>query len=600
MDVKPNYCSLEQIFSENTLLMVPKYQRAYSWEKDNVEQFTSDIELLFNNFQNGRVDENHFLGGLVCVRVPNDDVLDDKIVYQLVDGQQRLSTTVLLISRLIHFLKAMKLDDQNSGIRERRVIKYRSKFIEFTAEENGKDVNFPRITLSRRDLDYFHAVVLHGVVGESDLASHKLIKGAISKIDVWLKSLFKDQSEDDVLRNSDMLFRVISSALKILMIKMSDVNDAYRLFQVINDRGRSLTAGDLLRASSLGMYDTGNIPDSEIEALENVWDAITVDGATSTDNKLIAYYNSNVGRMVRKSALFEDFNKEFFRDSADIKHEITKLSDGVNLYSLLSRGAWPYKASNLTGYQRKKLYNLVVIFKHSHCLPLLMSATKLSEKKFYQLTFFLEKFFFVFKVALDKRMGPVTKLYNSTIEKINENPSHYQVKWFLDGLREIIASKIRYSEIVSYIDGLFYVSDGDNRHIKYILSTFEENHRWLKNGNFHPVLMYKNAFKGLVDDSFIYTIEHLYPANAPEGDKNFEMEELKNKLPNLTLLYEQDNSRFRNFPFIIKKGEYLHARLNTTIELSNLDGFEKNQFLDRRELLITQFGKIFSFGVEIG
>ncbi|ELB2876074.1 DUF262 domain-containing protein, partial [Vibrio alginolyticus] len=119
MDVKPNYCSLEQVFSENTLLKVPKYQRAYSWQKDNIDQFTSDIEVLFKSFQSGATDENHFLGGVVCVRIPNKDVLDDKVVYQLVDGQQRLSTTVLLISRLIHFLKGMKLNEESSGIRER-------------------------------------------------------------------------------------------------------------------------------------------------------------------------------------------------------------------------------------------------------------------------------------------------------------------------------------------------------------------------------------------------------------------------------------------------------------------------------------------------
>ncbi|GAL18570.1 hypothetical protein JCM19235_1993 [Vibrio maritimus] len=353
MDVKPNYCSLEQVFSENTLLKVPKYQRAYSWQKDNIDQFTSDIEGLFRSFQSGSVDDNHFMGGVVCVRIPNKDVLDDKVVYQLVDGQQRLSTTVLLISRLVHFLKGMKLNEDNSGIRERRVAKYRSKFIEFVAEENGKDVNFPRITLSRRDKDYYHNVVLNDVIGDSDLASHKLIKNSVNKIDSWFKKLFKDESEEDILRSSDILFRVISSALKILMIKMSDVNDAYRLFQVINDRGRSLTAGDLLRASSLGMYDNGTRHDSDLESLENIWDSITVDGASATDNKLIAYYNAHVGKTVRKSALFEDFNKEFFKSTHDIKNEIEDLSTGVSLYQSLSKGKWPYANSHLTGYQKR-------------------------------------------------------------------------------------------------------------------------------------------------------------------------------------------------------------------------------------------------------
>ncbi|EJN3359340.1 DUF262 domain-containing protein [Vibrio alginolyticus] len=599
MDVKPNYCSLEQVFSENTLLKVPKYQRAYSWQKDNIDQFTSDIEVLFKSFQSGATDENHFLGGVVCVRIPNKDVLDDKVVYQLVDGQQRLSTTVLLISRLIHFLKGMKLNEESSGIRERRVNKYKSKFLEFISEENGKDVKFPRITLSRRDEDYYHDVVLNGVITDSELASHKLIKNAVSKIDAWFKLLFKDDNEEEILRNSDVLFRVISSALKILMIKMSDVNDAYRLFQVINDRGRSLTAGDLLRASSLGMYDNGERIDADLECLENIWDHITANGAASTDHKLIAYYNANVGKTVRKSALFEDFNKEFFQGAEDIKLQIDSLSKGVSLYQSLSKGKWPYSDSNLTGYQKKKLYNLVVIFKHTHCLPLLMSATSLKEKKFYQLVFFLEKFFFLFKVALDKRMSPVTKLYNTTIDQINSSPEKYQVKWFLDGLKIIISDKVRASEIENYLDGLFYISDGDNRHVKYILSTIEENNHWLKGNSDHPVLMYRNAFKSLVDDSFVYTLEHLYPAKAKDDEIVPDMEELKNKLPNLALLYDQDNSRFKNDKFSLKKAEYLHSRLNTTIQLEKLEDFTKDEFLARREDLIVQFKKIFTFGIGV-
>lgn len=599
MDVRPNYCSLDNIFSENTLLEVPKYQRAYSWQKDNVEQFTSDIESLFNNFQSGSTDETHFLGGVVCVRIPNDDVLDDKVVYQLVDGQQRLSTSVLLISRLIHFLREMRLDEDNSETRERRIKKYKSKFIEFIAEENGKDVNFPRITLSRRDKDFFHAVILNGKVPDSNLASHKLIKNAVVRIDAWIKNIFKDQSEEDILRNSDVLFRVMSSALKLLMIKMSDVNDAYRLFQVINDRGRSLTAGDLLRASSLGMYDRGNALDRDLEVLENIWDEITADGASSTDNKLIAYYNSNAGRMVRKSALFEEFNKEFFQKTRDIKLEIEKLSSGVSLYQSLVKGKWPYKRSNLTAYQKKKLYNLVVVFKHTHCLPLLMSATQLKERKFYQLVFFLEKFFFLFKVALDKRMSPVTKLYNESINAINSCPDNYQVKWFLIGLKRILMEKVRSSEISNYLDGLCYVSDGDNRHIKYILSNFEENYQWLMSGKKSPVFMYKHAFKGLVDDTFIYTIEHIYPANSGYLNIDNEMEEVKNRIANLTLLYDQDNSRFRNSTFKEKKHEYSKARLNTTIEIGNLGLFGKYEYNERKKHIEDRFKTIFSFGEEL-
>ncbi|ELB2875077.1 HNH endonuclease, partial [Vibrio alginolyticus] len=115
----------------------------------------------------------------------------------------------------------------------------------------------------------------------------------------------------------------------------------------------------------------------------------------------------------------------------------------------------------------------------------------------------------------------------------------------------------------------------------------------------HPVLMYRNAFKSLVDDSFVYTLEHLYPAKAKDDEIVPDMEELKNKLPNLALLYDQDNSRFKNDKFSLKKAEYLHSRLNTTIQLEKLEDFTKDEFLARREDLIVQFKKIFTFGIGV-
>src|SRR5207245_4181445 len=62
---------------------VPKYQREYSWGKKEWEQLQQDIE---------ENDPGYFMGPLVCVFDGSEKQLGDELIYQVVDGQQRLMT----------------------------------------------------------------------------------------------------------------------------------------------------------------------------------------------------------------------------------------------------------------------------------------------------------------------------------------------------------------------------------------------------------------------------------------------------------------------------------------------------------------------------
>ncbi|SFG68707.1 DUF262 domain-containing protein [Neptunomonas qingdaonensis] len=593
MEVKPNFCSMESVFSENTIFFVPKYQRSYSWERKNVKQFCDDIKALYDAHKTEGKAGQHFLGGIVSVKCKSEDELDDKVKYQLVDGQQRLSTTVILISRIVNLLEGLQLNGDASETREKRIAKYKGKFVDVVFEENGKDVSFPRMTLSKRDHLYFDDAVRNGVVASSDLKSHLLIKRCCSDIDSWLGD-FRGVDDNETLENIDVLFKVFSKSCKILIIKMKDISDAYTLFQVINDRGRSLTAGDLLRASSLGAADETGLEDEQLNELETKWDSITEKGTKSTDDKLIAYYVSNKGKGSSKTSLFEDFNKEFFDDKKNISSRIDDIDKQIKIYDLLSDGRWPYKKSMLTEYQRKKLYNLIVIFKHSHCLPLLMAASNLSEKKFYQLIYFLEKFFFVYRVAMEKRMTPVTKIYYKNIIEMRKDSGVYQVRRFVDELRGVLISKIGKSEIHSYLDEIEYEVGGDNKHLKFILSSIEESWKWLSSERKQGFVgIYKSHDRTMCPDAFAYTLEHIYPRN---GEVDPTLNPYMHKLENLTLLSGTDNENEGNKSFPEKVPAYRSSRLNMTISLCENESWDTQSLSDRKDFIRRAVIDLFMFG----
>src|SRR5205814_250305 len=86
---------------------VPKYQREYSWRRWQLEQLLNDIE---DN------DAGYFMGSIICVNDAQALGPGDEIIFEVVDGQQRLTTLSLLLAvlhlRLAEALQTYEPEDQ--------------------------------------------------------------------------------------------------------------------------------------------------------------------------------------------------------------------------------------------------------------------------------------------------------------------------------------------------------------------------------------------------------------------------------------------------------------------------------------------------------
>jgi uncharacterized protein with ParB-like and HNH nuclease domain len=89
VNINPESKKLQAIFHGlGTQYKVPRYQRDYSWTKDQIEQLWSDLTGAF------RANQDYFLGSIVVM--PEESGGDDN-VFQIVDGQQRLTTSTILL-----------------------------------------------------------------------------------------------------------------------------------------------------------------------------------------------------------------------------------------------------------------------------------------------------------------------------------------------------------------------------------------------------------------------------------------------------------------------------------------------------------------------
>ena len=144
MTVNPVFASVGRFFGREPIYKVPKYQRSYAWDKLEIEDFVKDVEICFQKRKANRTQQgNHFFGGIVSVEQQISGAVDNS-EFELVDGQQRMATFVILISAVIARYKELLVqvkassDTANEKLIERRIEELGARFIEFDQEVNRR------------------------------------------------------------------------------------------------------------------------------------------------------------------------------------------------------------------------------------------------------------------------------------------------------------------------------------------------------------------------------------------------------------------------------------------------------------------------------
>ena len=104
--------SIKALFDENDEYLIPIYQRNYAWTKTEVEQLVMDIHGYPNK------EQNYYIGTLVVF----EKVVNNKKVFETIDGQQRLTTLSILLS-------VLKNEYTDSNLTFNSLLKYESREI---------------------------------------------------------------------------------------------------------------------------------------------------------------------------------------------------------------------------------------------------------------------------------------------------------------------------------------------------------------------------------------------------------------------------------------------------------------------------------------
>ncbi|KKL58389.1 hypothetical protein LCGC14_2225870, partial [marine sediment metagenome] len=226
-------CSV--IFSKAFDFIIPSYQRPYAWTTEEAGELFDDLLGAMEEQQitdPSDVDP-YFLGNIVLIKE------EGKPHSQVVDGQQRLTTLIILFSAIVDVL---------SGDQSKAFEKYINEPGDIAEDREPK----PRLILRERDNAFFHKHI-QTPGGISQLTEESSVKFRDVELRIWENaSEFLGRLQAMDMDSVFSFAKFIVNHCYLVAVSTSNMNSAYRVFSVLNDRGLDLLPSDVLKADVIG------------------------------------------------------------------------------------------------------------------------------------------------------------------------------------------------------------------------------------------------------------------------------------------------------------------------------------------------------------
>ncbi|MDJ1501846.1 DUF262 domain-containing HNH endonuclease family protein [Xanthocytophaga agilis] len=502
---------------------IPDYQRPYLWGKEQVIDLLEDVWFATCN----QPTKEYFLGSMV-IQQTNFSAAQNYIEADLLDGQQRITTLLLIFAVLRDISTNQQLrqncnsficqeGDKFTGTPQKVRLQYLIRYLpnHFIQDIVIKDQG----TLNRADLE---------VKSEStDLTEANMAK-ALLAIHNYFGKLTTNQIEDFAV----FLFT------KVLLIYVSSDNlqDAFRLFTILNNRGVPLTNADILKAWNLGA-----IPNSNDRATyAKIWESIEGEYGNDEFDRLLSHVRSiYVKDKARENLLteFEDniYKKGFLQKGRDTFNVIKEYAQ---IYDLL------YWLNDEHDHLTNWFKNLITVMgwgipSVEWVPPLLYFYKKFGVEENSLLDTFLLK--------LDNKFSADWLLQPSLTQRINNMNAILKEIEKATSPTSVIENKNIFQIDINRLTPILENNLYDKSYARYLLFKLE---------------FLKKDHSSQFQDFKYLTIEHILPQNPDSGSQwrtDFTQEQIEHwvhKMGNLILLSRSKNSSLGNREFQDKKHKY--------------------------------------------
>lgn len=570
MKIEANDKEIQDIFSSG-YFKIPRFQRPYSWEKDEVENFWEDITK--------NKDDNYFIGSMVVFQ-------SAKPYFGIVDGQQRLTTITIILSVIRDSFIKLKQDNLARGIH---------KYIEKANVDNEDEF----ILNSETSFPFLQGVIqsykkdnIKDEIGveESNLQNaYSLIKSKlltlIPQIELYDDKqidLFNDTKDNPIQKLKDIRDKIL--ALKLVFIQLDNEDDAYLIFETLNARGRDLKTSDLVKNLFLKKLRSSN---SRYDSAKISWNSLVSKfdndiGEQTLDNYLLHYWLSE-HKYITDKKLFPEIKSTLGDDNQKAESllgTIIKTADYYKQITYPNSVEWAKQELKI-----KTIFENINLFKVKQQSSMTLSLTrawrenKITMKMLKSALEKIEYFHFVFNAITSQRSsGVIATTYSDHAIKLTAAKSHDQIQSIFKSLFNSLESKLpSFEEFYVNFAELNYLSNKTRNKgvIKYILSK-----------------QLGEAISGLNINHHLLTIEHYIPESSL---KNGVSADIIGSIGNLILVDEVTNNNILKNSAIEEKYKILNKNGYPLIQTYiNNSSWGEQEVKERTEFIAKQLYEMIS------
>lgn len=489
---------------ESGIFVIPRFQRPFSWDKDNIDEFWSDSTSV--------IKKDYFIGAFVTYQMSNG-------VFGVVDGQQRLTTITILLCVLRDKYKEFGFEARAKGIQnliERRDLDNNRQFI-LKAESS-----YPYFQAKIQNYSGDDDIVDVGAEEERLIAAYHSLKGYVSaRVSIAEKADNKNQKEK-VKKELDLIRDKILG-LNAISITLENQDDAYTIFETLNTRGKDLTVADLAKNHILRLLQTRN---KELDRPKDWWDEIVQNLEQSSKTIQVKTFMHHQwlskNEFVTEKQLFKSIRDSVNRDNA--RNFILNLKDDAVLY----RGVFDPNDLDIWNPQnddvRESLFAITNILNIQIASPLLLSILRRYAKKqmkdgqIRELFSLVEKYHFIHTTICGlPSSGGVSQMYALHAREISNAPDANSLGQKISEFKVKVRSRIPEKEtFLANFPKVIYGNPRQKDVVKYILWKIE-----------------RSRFPAIKADSDSLSIEHLMPQSVRK--------DYVNQLGNLILVPQSFN-----------------------------------------------------------
>lgn len=541
--------SFGEIIKGDNTFKVPIFQRDYSWEEEHWEDLWLDILSGMSSIT------KHYMGSIVLIN-------KRKKTFEVIDGQQRLTTLTLMILAAIKNLK--DLVDEGIDV-EKNNERIKILMNDFIGTKSLQSLNVTnKLILNEINEPYFSTYLIQFRPTNNPrslIYSDRLLY----KCYLYYEKKIKDEilGENKIIDNLVDLVEYISDNLVFVQITATDELSAYLIFETLNDRGLDLSVTDLLKN-----YLFSLVHERDQKHVKNFWNEILKSIDYNDFPKFLRHFWLSENKIVLEKDLFKTIKRNV-NSSKKAFALLEKLQSVAPIYAALNN---EHDQIWIGNEKAKKHIAEITLFKVKQCYPLmLVSYQKMNEQEWVKVFRMCSVISFRYNIISGLNPNALEEAYNKASLGVAKE-KYTTARQVFEALKSVYVEDSTFQENFSKKN---LPTKRANKLVRYIMYSIE-NH------------LNSTKLDYLSDNG---TIEHILPENPDSiWDSKFEKENQKDhiyRLGNYTLLEENINRNVGRKDFDEKLSEYIKSNYKITKEIRATE-WNKDSINDRQKFLSKQ------------